>query len=618
MTSPSRRRKALALYVVLLVLPTAVLGGLHWHQLALDQEARLAAAPAQVRDAAQRLVETIQQRLDALLELENRRGFEQYREEYFPRHAIGASLVFFQSPLAHQPPPEGILCWFRYNLQAGPDAPFELFRDEGALREGWSQLEPGLAAAVGELIEHDWRDGFFRRITRASDLRIESVPLSFAAVNASPERDVQCLLGESENLALLARESVLLRQYDFHLRFYREPDGSPRLIATRPVRIDGHRALRGMSECFEPLREGATIMQGFFLDPAWLFGELPLSAAAGVLDGSLQFVPANGAPLANEPDRFVSTIRLVDELGFETYDDSERDFGALQVAISTKDLKERYQRQTWRFLGVVVMLALTLGTGLVLLLRSVRRDLEQADRTENFVAAVTHELRTPVSAIRLYGEMLRDGWASEPEKRASYYERIVSEAERLETMVERVLEKAQLRSKPPEPIAADLNSFLEPVVGGLMRNGQGHEGDLALELGRALPPVLLTAEALSSIVVNLVENARKYAPVPPPELHGGHAGEPILVRTLRHRGAAALEVLDRGPGIPPEERQRVFEAFYRIGDESRRRARGTGLGLHLVQSHAQALGGYAEVVDRPGGGSLFRVVFRRAAPVQDP
>jgi two-component system sensor histidine kinase KdpD len=106
-------------------------------------------------------------------------------------------------------------------------------------------------------------------------------------------------------------------------------------------------------------------------------------------------------------------------------------------------------------------------------------------------------------------------------------------------------------------------------------------------------------------VTNLVENARKYAAVPP-------GGEPILVRTRRQGSAVLLEVLDRGPGIPPAERSRVFEAFYRMGDEHTRTARGTGLGLHLVALHAEAMGGAVEVRGRPGGGTEFRISLRPA------
>ena len=234
---------------------------------------------------------------------------------------------------------------------------------------------------------------------------------------------------------------------------------------------------------------------------------------------------------------------------------------------------------------------------MLLLLRSVRQELEQAQRTENFVAAVTHELRTPLAAIRLYGEMLRDGWATSAEKQNEYYGRIVGEVHRLESMVERVLEKSRVTSAAARPEPGDINAFVREVVEQQLSPGR----DLCLDLAPELPEALMTREGLRSIVVNLVENARKYAPVEPT------GGEPILIRTRMLSGRPCLEVLDRGPGVPDSDKKRVFEAFYRRGDEKSRRARGTGLGLHLVKIQAQAMGGGAQVLDREGGGSVFRV-----------
>jgi two-component system OmpR family sensor kinase len=120
-----------------------------------------------------------------------------------------------------------------------------------------------------------------------------------------------------------------------------------------------------------------------------------------------------------------------------------------------------------------------------------------------------------------------------------------------------------------------------------------------------LPLVMLTPEAVTSIVVNLVENARKYAPV---DLTKPGA-EPIRVQTRRGRDHVVLEVCDRGPGVAPEEAPRIFEAFYRVGNEATRTSRGTGLGLHLVALQAKAIGGAAGVLPRPGGGAIFWVRF---------
>jgi two-component system sensor histidine kinase KdpD len=132
--------------------------------------------------------------------------------------------------------------------------------------------------------------------------------------------------------------------------------------------------------------------------------------------------------------------------------------------------------------------------------------------------------------------------------------------------------------------------------------------DLVFELPQGLPMVMLHVDCVRSIVTNLVENARKYAPVDPAD----PKAEPILVRVQLVDRRVRLEVLDRGPGIPSEERSRIFQAFYRIGNEATRASKGTGLGLHLVALQAEAMDASVEALAREGGGTLFRVSFRLA------
>jgi len=250
------------------------------------------------------------------------------------------------------------------------------------------------------------------------------------------------------------------------------------------------------------------------------------------------------------------------------------------------------------------MLLLTLVIGISLLYRSVRIELEQAHRMQNFVAAVTHELRTPLSTIRLHAEMLLDGWASGPDKQNEYYGRIVRETNRLTTLVENVLEKSRLKEANTEPEPGDLNAIVEKLIPNLEQLSP-QRGDLAFEFEPDLPLVWLTPEGIVGIVTNLVENARKYARPPA-------GGEPILIRTRRNGNRILLEVADRGPGVPAAEKERIFEAFYRVGSETTRTTTGTGLGLHLVDLHAKVAGAEASARNREGGGTVFRIAFRIA------
>jgi signal transduction histidine kinase len=368
--------------------------------------------------------------------------------------------------------------------------------------------------------------------------------------------------------------------------------------------------LTRMGRPLHGLRQGRRIVQGFFVDPAWYFDALPQTVALSVLSQRARFLREGETCCEGDTETHQARVRPIADLGFESENAQDAGYQTYRIAIDTTQIDARYRERLWRFLGVASMLALALSTGVFLLGRSVQKDLEQAQRTENFIAAVTHELRTPLSAIKLHGEMLLDGWAKEAAQQQEYYRRIVRETERLSTLVERVLEKAKLSSGAATPVEGDLSEEVSRHVDKLVGWRAEGPSDLSFELSDDLPPVMLTSEAVASILVNLVENARKYAPVDV----AGARPEPIQVVTRRHGAGAALEVADRGPGVPEAERRRVFEAFYRVGNESTRTTRGTGLGLHLVALHAASLGGKAEVESRPGGGALFRVVFRPAGP----
>ncbi len=606
--TPSRtggKRLALALYVLLLVLPTGVLGGLHWHQLTVDHRALVAAVPGDASDAARRLQDALVGRVHQLVAREDQRAFFEYRQSFFPPGTIGAELAFVPSPLVAGASPSEILAWFSYRGEEDEaSAPLTLLYGARALLPGSAGLRDELHEAVRELRQRNARETFLVRLARVRSHRQERVAVPILAINLSDEQDVECLRDELPALRGMQNQSQEVTVSGFSLRFWRESDGTPRVCATRTVWIPADQQRRPMPSCFANFGRGVMLRQGFFIDPRWLFHDLPRALADQVLGSTQRFVGADGGPPNLETDVF--TIHPLRVLGIETPRGEDTNYGMMSVVVDVNDLEARFRTQTLRYLGVVAMLVVSLGTGLVLLLRSVGRDLEAARRTENFVSAITHELRTPVAAIKLYGEMLDAGWVDSDDRRLEYYRRIVRETSRLETLVERVLEKGQIARRETKPMPGDLNNVIEGIAGSLSSLAPDGGHDLVFELDPDLPAVMLIPEGVRSIVTNLVENARKYAAVPP-------GGEPIRVVTRREGGAVLIEVFDRGPGIPPAERERIFDAFYRMGDERTRTARGTGLGLHLVALHAEAMGGRATVEDRPGGGTVFRVRLRAAA-----
>jgi len=593
---------ALALYVLLLVLPTVVLGGLLWNQLQRDHESLLASVPGGAVDATRRFNEQFVRRVEEVVDREDERAFLEFRPAYFPPGTIGAEIAFVPSPLADGPTPSPVLAWFSYRGEdIRPGEPLDLMLGSRSLDPGAPQLIQSLRKATQELREQVEGENVFVRLLNVGVPRTEHYAVPVIAINLSDEDDIDCLREELPALRGLQNQSQSVTINQFRLRFWIDADSNPRLAATRTVWIPADPDRRVLPSCFANLGRGVVLRQGFFLDPDWVFRALPEQIADTVLGSTQRFIASGTGRPEHDTDVFV--VQPLKALNVEAPHGAAERFGVMHIAVDVSHLESVFHTQTIRLLGVGAMLVVSLATGLVLLLRSVTRELDAARRTENFVSAVTHELRTPVAAIKLYGEMLDAGWVDSEERRLEYYRRIVRETSRLETLVERVLEKGQLTRREVRPEPGDLNAIIETLAPSLLSLAPEGVADLRFELQEDLPVVMLVHEGVRSIVTNLVENARKYAPVAP-------GSEPIVVRTRRVGSAILLEVQDRGPGIPPAERGRIFEAFYRMGDERTRTARGTGLGLHLVALHVDAMGGTVEVRGRPGGGTEFRIALK--------
>ncbi len=233
--------------------------------------------------------------------------------------------------------------------------------------------------------------------------------------------------------------------------------------------------------------------------------------------------------------------------------------------------------------------------------RGVIREARLAQLRTEFVATVGHELRTPVAVVRTCAETLLLGRATEPADRRRLLEGIVRESERLSGLLGNVLDFARLEAgrRRFELSRADLGDVVRQTVetyqGALERVGFS----VSLEVEVDLPPVDCDREAVSAAVTNLLENAAKYSP-------DSRAAE---VDVRRDGAAVIVEVVDHGSGIPDDEKPRVFERFFRGRGRAVQETRGTGIGLALVRHAADAHDARIEVVDTPGGGATFRLVF---------
>lgn len=253
--------------------------------------------------------------------------------------------------------------------------------------------------------------------------------------------------------------------------------------------------------------------------------------------------------------------------------------------------------------ALTTLLALTATAGLFALYRMAALAMAFAERRSNFVAAVTHELKTPVTAIRLYGEMLRDDLVPSDEKRREYYRTITAESERLGRLVDDVLELARLEkgARPMQLTTGALGPVVEDALALLRPQAERAGFALRSALEPGLPRVRFDRDALVQVLGNLVDNSLKYA----------RAGE-IDVACRGEAGRVWLAVRDRGPGVAQAQLPLLFEPFHRGEDERVRTTQGTGLGLALVRRLVERMGGTVEGRNAPGGGFEVRIALQAA------
>ncbi len=280
-----------------------------------------------------------------------------------------------------------------------------------------------------------------------------------------------------------------------------------------------------------------------------------------------------------------------------------------KVRVAPQDvetLQARADRQ--RFLGrlMIIMSTIIIAVGLGIVWLSVLAERRASRLKSDFIANVSHELKTPLSLIRMFGEMVATGKHKGDAR--EYGGIITRESERLSHLIDNVLDFARIeRGKASYDFGeGDLGSVLERALDVCRYRLDKEKMRLRVDIEPGLPLVRMDENAMTLVVLNLVDNAIKYA---------ADGGE-VEVSLRRSPGGVVMAVRDAGPGVPAGEQQRVFERFYRAANARDRNVRGSGIGLALVQHIALAHGGRvaldSPVPAGPTGsgtatGSLFRV-----------
>jgi signal transduction histidine kinase len=251
------------------------------------------------------------------------------------------------------------------------------------------------------------------------------------------------------------------------------------------------------------------------------------------------------------------------------------------------------------YLIVLILLIGTLVLSLTLTMRIVSREFELSRMKSDFVSTVSHEFKSPLTSIRQLAEMLKTGRVRSQEHRDRYYSVLLEQSERLSLLVDNILDFAKMEEgkKQFNFEQTDLVPFLNELVAEFQQRVR-HEGvTCKTHIDPALPPIRVDRVALNQALFNLMDNAVKYS----------GSGKEIRIQAEKEPQQVIISIQDFGFGIQAEDLDKIFDRFYRGGNELTRTVKGSGLGLTLVKQIVEAHGGVVQVQSEPGQGSTFLI-----------
>jgi signal transduction histidine kinase len=438
-------------------------------------------------------------------------------------------------------------------------------------------------------------------------------------------------------------ESVKAPAGALHERFREAPDGGGALLARLQAMAPLQRAivaftheLHGRKHYIQAqlrwasgARERLTSLMAFAVDAERLEREfLPALVASrlAALQQPTGFPPLS-VTLADDggriivPDRAVAGQVFLDErtfplvffdkelLEFAAPYEEHREIWTLKTTYGTTGIPEIVSASTRPQIVLMTVLAAILGIGVFLIAGAAAREVRVAELKSNFVASVSHDLKTPLALIQLFAETLELGRVRSADRAQEYYRIINGEAQKLTRLIENILDFSRMEAglRPYTMAPADIGRLVEHVVGTMSHQFEQGQFRVAVSAAPGLPPVRADVNAVERAVENLLANAMKYS---------GDSRR-IDVTVGADGGQVVVSVRDHGIGIPRREQRRIFRKFYRVQQELGGGPQGTGLGLAIVDHTMRGHGGFVRVESEPGAGSTFSLHFPVAAGVAD-
>ena len=291
-----------------------------------------------------------------------------------------------------------------------------------------------------------------------------------------------------------------------------------------------------------------------------------------------------------------------------TYEELFGDLLSLEQVLQAPDYLEEERWEGERFLQLLLApFDRDRQGGVLVVLHDVTQQRKTQDMQREFVANVSHELRTPLTNIRSYAETLSDS-AGElpPTTEKKFLGVILNESDRMTHIVQDLLTLSRFDSGKDELhlVRFPFDVAVQDLYNAVYMEAQRHDHKMKLRLEPDLPAIVADRERVLQVMMNIVSNSIKYTP------NGGH----ILVSAGREGDRVWMQVDDDGIGIPPKDRPRIFERFYRVDKARSRQSGGTGLGLSIAKEIVDRHEGVLELVDREGPGLSMRMELKIEGP----
>lgn len=608
------RHRPFVLLGLLLLVPALVFGVLGWTSVRRERALAEREAAGEAEDILESRLDVVAAEFASIEAREAERPYFHYQRQYAPAETVFQQLDFQPSPFASAPEDPRVLGWFQWELGAkgvplhpetfGPQA--EELRDDlarfygGFLRSRLEEAARSTHLMLGRRVDHALR------VVQANEERgqlIEEIQIARQQEDAEQAPNAPAATPYLTGFyARVGDEPVPVRYGRFRYAATASSGQSdhelttPNLVAWRIVWIPAAHVLR------REVTRDRWLLQGYALDPG---RSLPTSWEKV---GVVRLCRADRVPedVRLEPTAHVAS--LVDVLGADlvgaSIEDPQPDPVLGLVAVPDAEaIDAAYGDARGRFLWLLAGVLVVVAVGFVVLTRGLRREIALARRKEDFVAAVTHELKTPLAGIRMYADMLREGWVADAESADRYATRIIDESDRLGHLVDQVLDLAALERgiARVHAMPGDLAVAVREAAALIAARAEQAGVALVVETEPDLPPVPFDPKLVRPLVLNLLDNAVKYS---------AHATEKeVRVSVVRDGDHVVVEVADKGVGIEGKARRHLFEPFHRAGDEMTRSAPGVGIGLALVKRYADAHGAKIALESEVGQGTTVRVRF---------